>query len=149
MDEKAMFIFEVLRQSTDTMEGKALYILSIVCVLMIVDFLTGSVAAWRNPSIKFRSQEGINGILRKVCSIIVLVACIPIAVLIPGGAGVAALVILYLGYLLMEFASILENLEKLGIPVTPLTTFFKKIECEVSHHNCSEKKEGEQNGHEK
>lgn len=147
MDEKAMFIFDFLRHSTDTMEGKALYILSIVCVLMIIDFITGSLAAWRSPSIKFCSQEGINGILRKVCSIIVLVACIPIAVLIPTGAGVAALIVLYVGYLVMEFASIIENLEKLGVPVAPLSTFFRKIECEVNH-KCDEKKEGEQNGHE-
>lgn len=133
MDEKALIIFDFLRRSTDTMEGKALYILSIVCILMIVDFLTGSLAAWRNPAIKFRSQEGINGILRKVCSIIVLVACIPIAVLIPTGAGVAALIVLYVGYMVMEFASIIENLEKLGVPVAPLSTFFRKIECEMSN----------------
>lgn len=133
MDEKALIIFDFLRHSTNTMEGKALYILAVVCVLMIIDFLTGSLAAWRSPKIKFCSQEGINGILRKVCSIIVLVACIPIAVLIPAGAGLAALIVLYVGYMIMEFASIIENLEKLGVPVAPLSTFFRKIECEMNH----------------
>lgn len=133
MDEKALIIFDFLRHSTNTMEGKALYILAVVCVLMIIDFLTGSLAAWRSPKIKFCSQEGINGILRKVCSIIVLVACIPIAVLIPAGAGLAALIVLYVGYMIMEFASIIENLEKLGVPVAPLSTFFHKIECEMNH----------------
>ena len=100
---------------------------------MIVDFVTGTVAAWRNPKIKFNSQEGINGILRKVVSIIVLVACIPVSVLIPADMGIAALSVLYVGYLLMEFKSILENLGKLGVITSPLEGFVEKIEEELEH----------------
>lgn len=127
MDQTAVHIFDVLRAATETPEGKVIYILAIICVLMIIDFITGSVAAWRNPSIDFRSQEGINGILRKLCSIIVLVACIPIAPLVPADAGVAALIVLYVGYLIMEFKSILENLGKLGVEITPLEGFLDKV----------------------
>lgn len=128
MDQTAAHIFDVLRAATETPEGKVIYILTVICVLMIIDFLTGSIAAWRNKSIEFKSQEGINGILRKLCSIIVLVACIPIAPLVPADAGVAALIVLYVGYLLMEFKSILENLAKLGVEITPLTEFLEKID---------------------
>lgn len=128
MDETAIHLFDALRAATETPEGKVIYILTVICVLMIIDFITGSLAAWRNPSIAFRSQEGINGILRKLCSIIVLVACIPIAPLVPADAGVAALIVLYVGYLLMEFKSILENLGKLGVEITPLEVFLDKIE---------------------
>lgn len=128
MDQTAVHIFDILRAATETPEGKVIYILAIICVLMIIDFITGSLAAWRNPSIDFRSQEGINGILRKLCSIIVLVACIPIAPLVPADAGVAALIVLYVGYLIMEFKSILENLAKLGVEITPLEGFLDKIE---------------------
>ena len=131
MDQTAAHIFDVLRAATETPEGKVIYILAVICVLMIIDFVTGSVAAWRNPSISFQSQEGINGILRKLCSIIVLVACIPIAPLVPADAGVAALIVLYVGYLIMEFKSILENLGKLGVEITPLEVFLDKVE----HHN--------------
>lgn len=131
MDRTAAHIFDVLRAATETPEGKVIYILAVICVLMIIDFVTGSVAAWRNPSISFQSQEGINGILRKLCSIIVLVACIPIAPLVPADAGVAALIVLYVGYLIMEFKSILENLGKLGVEITPLEVFLDKVE----HHN--------------
>lgn len=127
MDQTAVHIFDVLRAATETPEGKVIYILAIICVLMIIDFITGSLAAWRNPSIDFRSQEGINGILRKLCSIIVLVACIPIAPLVPADAGVAALIVLYVGYLIMEFKSILENLGKLGVEITPLEGFLDKV----------------------
>lgn len=128
MDQTAAHIFDVLRAATETPEGKVIYILAIICVLMIIDFVTGSIAAWRSPSISFQSQEGINGILRKLCSIIVLVACIPIAPLVPADAGVAALIVLYVGYLIMEFKSILENLAKLGVEITPLEGFLDKIE---------------------
>ncbi len=133
MDEKAFYIFDLLRHAGDTVEGKVIYILSLICLLMIVDFVTGTVAAWRNPKIKFNSQEGINGILRKVVSIIVLVACIPVSVLIPADMGIAALSVLYVGYLLMEFKSILENLGKLGVITSPLEGFVEKIEEELEH----------------
>lgn len=136
MENTALHIFQALHGATETPEGKVIYILTIICVLMIIDFVTGSIAAWRNPAIKFRSQEGINGILRKLCSIIVLVACIPIAPLVPADAGVAALIVLYIGYLIMEFKSILENLGKLGVEITPLTEFLKKIE----HHDGKDDK---------
>lgn len=127
MENTALHIFQALHGATETPEGKVIYILTIICVLMIIDFITGSIAAWRNPDIKFRSQEGINGILRKLCSIIVLVACIPIAPLVPADAGVAALIVLYIGYLIMEFKSILENLGKMGVEITPLTEFLNKV----------------------
>ena len=136
MENTALHIFQALHGATETPEGKVIYILTIICVLMIIDFITGSIAAWRNPDINFRSQEGINGILRKLCSIIVLVACIPIAPLVPADAGVAALIVLYVGYLLMEFKSILENLGKMGVEITPLTEFLKKIE----HHDGKDDK---------
>lgn len=128
MENTALHIFEVLRDATETPEGKVIYLLTIICVLMIIDFITGSLAAWRNPKIAFRSQEGINGILRKLCSIIVLVACIPIAPLVPADAGVAALIVLYVGYLIMEFKSILENLAKMGVEIMPLSEFIDRVE---------------------
>ena len=142
MDQTAVHIFDVLREATETPEGKVIYILTIICVLMIVDFITGSLAAWRNPKIAFRSQEGINGILRKLCSIIVLVACIPIAPLVPADAVVASLFVLYVGYLIMEFKSILENLAKMGVEITPLSEFIDKVE----KHNNKEGKDDNNEG---
>lgn len=133
MNETAIFLFDYLHHMSESPEGKVIYILSIICLLMIVDFLTGTVAAWRNPEIKFRSQEGINGILRKLVSMIVLVACIPVSALVPVEMGVAALFVLYVGYMLMEFKSILENLSKLGIITSPLDNFVHKIEAELEH----------------
>lgn len=133
MDQTALHIFENLRALTYTPEGKVFYILTLICVAMIVDFLVGSLAAWRNPNIKFVSQKGIDGILRKLASILVLVACIPVSALIPAEAGVIALIVLYLGYLVMELASIVENLDNLGVPVAPLRAFIENVK-DATHH---------------
>lgn len=133
MNETAIFLFEYLHHMAESPEGKVIYILSIICLLMIIDFITGTIAAWRNTDIKFSSQEGINGILRKLVSMIVLVACILVSALVPVEMGVAALFVLYVGYMLMEFKSILENLSKLGIITSPLENFVHKIEAELEH----------------
>lgn len=120
-------IFELLSGYVKTNEGKVLYILGMICLLMAIDFVLGTLSAWRNPNIEMTSKEGINGILRKVASIIVLIICIPLSVLIPGGAGIITLYVLYLGYLIMEFHSIVENLNKLGVNILPLKVFAAKL----------------------
>ena len=122
-----MQIFDWLNFAVSTTENKIGYMLSIICVLMIIDFITGSVSAVINTNIEFKSSIGINGILRKLCSILVLVACIPIAPLIPSDMGLTAIVVLYFGYIIMEFGSILENLSKMGIDTTILTRFFDHL----------------------
>ena len=87
-------LFSALEQAVSTSEGKALYILVLICIAMILDFLLGSFAAWRDPQVKFTSQRGIDGILRKLASILVLVCCIPVSALVPAEAGLAALIVL-------------------------------------------------------
>ena len=125
----AVFLFESLKALLYAPENKAIYLLMVICVLMVIDFITGTVAAWINPKIKFLSHAGINGILRKLCSILVLLACIPVAPLIPADAGVAALIVLYAGYMILEFSSILENLGKMGVNVKLFQDFAKKLEA--------------------
>ena len=120
-------LFSALEQAVSTSEGKALYILVLICIAMILDFLLGSFAAWRDPQVKFTSQRGIDGILRKLASILVLVCCIPVSALVPAEAGLAALIVLYLGYLFYELASVIENLERLGAPVGTLKRFIENL----------------------
>ena len=120
-------LFNTLEQAVSTTEGKALYILTLICIAMCLDFLLGSFAAWRDPEPRFFSQRGIDGILRKLASILVLVCCIPVSALVPADAGLAALIVLYLGYLFYELASVIENLERLGAPVSGLKRFIENI----------------------
>lgn len=112
--EIVMEIFEYFRHFLETEDTKILFILALICGAMILDFLLGTIAAKINPSIEFRSQIGIYGILRKMVSIFLLVFFIPLSVIVPGGVGTALLYTLYLGYLLMELKSILENYQKVG-----------------------------------
>ena len=127
-------LFQTLAQAASTTEGKALYLLALLCLTMALDFLLGSLAAWRDPSVKFTSERGIDGILRKLASILVLTLCIPVSALIPQGAGTFALIVLYLGYLVMELASVIENLDHLGVPVAALRRFIENISDTVRHN---------------
>lgn len=47
--------------------------------------------------------------------------------LVPGGAGVGLVYVLYIGYLLMEIKSIFENYQKMGIGTELFEDFIQKI----------------------
>ena len=115
-----MNLFEWLRHFIETEDGKILFILTLIVTAMIINFLTGTIAAKVNSNITFNSKAGINGILRKLASISIMVFFIPLSVLIPAGAGVALVYTLYIGYLVMELKSIAENLGKMGVDIETL-----------------------------
>ena len=116
-------MFTYLRQLTQTDDSKILFILALICGAMILDFASGTLAAWSNLDIEFKSKMGINGIIRKIASIVLLVFFIPISVVVPGVVGVATLYTLYLGYLAMEMRSIFENYKKFGFDTGLLQAF--------------------------
>lgn len=107
-----MEVLRTLEMLAKHENSQLLYILSLIVVAMIVDFALGYLGAWINKEVT--SKKGVNGILRKVASIVVLVLAIPVAPIIPAGVGTAALYVLYFGYLIMELSSIVENYRKLG-----------------------------------
>lgn len=122
-------MIEFLRNLLQTEDTKILFILALIAISMILDFATGTIAAKiNNNNIKFESQKGINGILRKICSMIVMIFFIPLSVLVPEGIGTTLVYVLYLGYLVMEVTSVLENLKKMGIDTSLFTNFLKNIE---------------------
>ncbi|WP_200861183.1 phage holin family protein [Parvimonas micra] len=121
-------MIEFLRNLLQTEDTKILFILALIAISMILDFATGTIAAKINNNIKFESQKGINGILRKICSMIVMIFFIPLSVLVPDGIGTTLVYVLYLGYLVMEVTSVLENLKKMGIDTSLFTNFLKNIE---------------------
>lgn len=109
-----MTLLSFLKHFLDTEDGKVLFVLSLICLAMIIDFASGTLAAIINKDIEFKSKVGINGILRKIASIALLIFFIPLSVLIPNNLGTALLYTLYIGYLLMEIKSIFENYQKFG-----------------------------------
>lgn len=122
-----MTVFEFLKSCVQTQESKVLFILMIIAVAMIIDFITGTIAAYVNPEIQFKSKAGINGILRKIASMLLLIVFLPVSVLIPGNAGMALVYTLYFGYLLMEVKSIIENVGKNGTDTSLFTHFINKL----------------------
>ena len=116
-------IFEFFRTCVHTPEGKVIFILMLIAIAMIIDFITGTIAAVVNPEIEFKSKAGINGILRKIASMLLLIVFLPVSVLIPNGAGLALVYTLDGGYLIFEIKSIIENIGKNGTD----TTLFKNI----------------------
>lgn len=119
-------MIEFLRELTGTQDAKIFFILGLIAIAMIIDFLTGTVSAKINQNII--SQKGINGILRKICSMIVMIYFIPVSILIPEGIGIGLVYVLYLGYLFMELKSILENLKKMGVDVSLFKNFVDEVE---------------------
>ena len=116
-----------LRGFVDTQDKLIVFTLTLIMGAMVIDFLTGTLAAKINPKIQFKSKEGINGILRKIASIALLAFCIPLSILLPEGIGLGTLQVLYLGYLFFEMKSILENFEKLGIDTALFKEFLEAL----------------------
>lgn len=102
-----MEIFEFFRACASTQESRVLFVLALIAVAMIVDFVTGTIAAFVNPEIDFKSKAGINGILRKIASMMALIVFLPVvSTLLPNGTDMALIYTLYLGYLFFEIKSI-------------------------------------------
>lgn len=122
-----MRILDFFRMCAGTEDDKVLFVLAIIAVCMIIDFITGTIAAYVNPDIQFKSKAGINGILRKIASMLLLIVFLPASVLIPGGTGLGLVYTLYIGYLVMEIKSIIENVGKNGTDTSMFTHLINKL----------------------
>ena len=117
------------------LESNHMFILAMICCAMIIDFLSGVFAAKMNPKIDFQSRIGINGILKKIAALMLLIFFIPLAMTIPGNTGTGLLYVLYFGYLLMEIQSILENYQKIGIDVSLFQNFINRYSKSTMDNN--------------
>ncbi|MGF2941603.1 phage holin family protein [Enterococcus xiangfangensis] len=106
-------------------EPRLLFVLMLISVAMLLDLLTGLIAAKLTKQIS--SKIGINGILRKIASILLLLFFLPVSSLIPFQAGSVLLYAFYLSFLLMELHSILKNYEKMGIKTEVFRTFLQQL----------------------
>lgn len=106
-------------------EQKTMYLLSLICLAMILDLFSGLVSAKIKKEIS--SKIGINGILRKVASIVLLLFFLPVSVVIPAHAGSVLLYVLYIAYLGLELRSIFENYQKMGIDTKLFIEFIEHL----------------------
>lgn len=106
-----MSFLETIRGMLADDDTKLVYILGLILIANIIDFLIGYVNAKLNPKVQFKSGKAIYGILRKVLAFIVLVYFIPVSMLAPEPIGLTAVYVLLGGYLLSELNSILSHLK--------------------------------------
>ena len=106
-------LFDTLHKFIESDEGLVFYILGIIVVMEIVDFISGTFAAIINPKIEYKSKVGINGLMRKIVGLFLLIILVPMSVLLPQQAGVAFLYTIYVGYIIMIFKSLIENYGKM------------------------------------
>lgn len=122
--------FNFLRSVIQTEDGLVLYALALIVSMEIIDFLTGTIAAIANPDIEYKSKIGINGLLRKILGVLLLMILIPMSVLLPEKTGFAFLYSIYLGYIAFTFQSLIENYRKLKGNVTlfqPILKAFQRL----------------------
>ena len=105
-------MFESLRAIIETEDGLILFLLGLIVAMEIIDFFSGTFAAIINPDIDYQSKIGINGLLRKIQGIVLLIVLIPMSILLPEQTGVAFLYTIYVGYLILTFKSLVENYGK-------------------------------------
>ena len=122
--------FNFLRSVVQTEDGLVLYALTLIVSMEIIDFLTGTIAAISNPVIEYKSIISINGLLRKILGVLLLMILIPMSVLLPEKSGFAFLYSIYLGYIVFTFQSLIENYRKLKGNVTlfqPILKAFQRL----------------------
>ena len=122
--------FNFLRSVVQTEDGLVLYALTLIVSMEIIDFLTGTIAAIANPDIEYKSKIGINGLLRKILGVLLLMILIPMSVLLPERVGFTFLYSIYIGYIVFTFQSLVENYRKLKGNITlfqPILKAFQRL----------------------
>ena len=112
----------------ETSDGKILYILTLLMVLMIIDFIMGVCIARFDPKVKFSSFKMKIGILVKIVEVLLAIIAIPFVLLFD--MGLELLYVLYIGLCASEIYSILGHVkivddDNKGINLLEL--FFKKL----------------------
>lgn len=113
-------------QKDDT---KIIYLLILILVANVIDFMLGWINAKFNSNVAFSSSRAIFGIARKMAMFMLCVFFIPVSLLIPPPIGIGALYVLFIGYLLSEINSILSHLKMGNDDKTTdlFSDFIKKI----------------------
>ena len=122
--------FNFFRSVVQTEDGLVLYALALIVSMEIIDFVTGTIAAIVNPDIEYKSKIGINGLLRKILGVLLLMILIPMSVLLPERVGFTFLYSIYIGYIVFTFQSLVENYSKLKGNVTifqPILKAFQRL----------------------
>lgn len=98
-----------LNQWLQTDDTKIIYLLTLIFIANLFDFLIGWLKAKFKQDVNFSSSKAIFGIARKLVLFMIAVFFIPVSLLLPNGIGVGIYIVFLLGYLLTEINSILSH----------------------------------------
>lgn len=79
-------------------------------VLSTVDFIVGSLNAVITEDLTFSSKKSQIGIIRKLVILVIMIAVIPLAMMLPLEIGGYSLTVLYSGLVISELYSILAHI---------------------------------------
>ena len=133
--------FNFFRSVVQTEDGLVLYALALIVSMEIIDFVTGTIAAIVNPDIEYKSKIGLNGLLRKILGVLLLMILIPMSVLLPDRVGFTFLYSIYIGYIVFTFQSLVENYRKLKGNVTLFQPILKAFQRLLEHDDDKNKGE--------
>lgn len=109
--------------------GLILVPLIVLCAVMIIDYVTGMIAAWKNTELS--SRKGVFGIVKKLCYLALVCVGMGVDWLIYSGmkqVGADINYTMFFGVLVTvwliinELISILENLKNIGVPLPGFLT---------------------------
>jgi toxin secretion/phage lysis holin len=104
-------MFHYMQRWLENDNTKVIYFLVLILIANMIDFLLGWINAKFNTTVAFSSSKAIYGIARKMIMFILCVFFVPVSLLVPYPVGIAALYVLFTGYLLSEINSILSHLK--------------------------------------
>jgi toxin secretion/phage lysis holin len=104
-------MFNYMQRWLENDNTKVIYFLVLILIANMIDFLLGWINAKFNTTVSFSSSKAIYGIARKMIMFILCVFFVPVSLLVPYPVGIAALYVLFTGYLLSEINSILSHLK--------------------------------------
>jgi toxin secretion/phage lysis holin len=104
-------MFNYMQRWLENDNTKVIYFLVLILIANMIDFLLGWINAKFNTTVAFSSSKAIYGIARKMIMFILCVFFVPVSLLVPYPVGIAALYVLFTGYLLSEINSILSHLK--------------------------------------
>lgn len=107
---KLMDMFHYMQRWLENDNTKVIYLLVLILIANMIDFIAGWINAKFNPKVPFSSSKAIYGIARKMLMFILCVFFVPISLLVPYPVGIASLYVFLIGYLISELNSILSHL---------------------------------------
>ena len=111
----------------------------VLIAMMVIDYASGMAAAWSNNELS--SKVGAKGIVKKVGYMALIVVAMGVDYLIYSGIAAVNIEVNYnmwcgmlvtVLFLINELISILENLDRLGVPIPDfLTKIIKRLKVSV------------------